>query len=176
MFFTKPRNIISSFLLLLMGMLVLGCQAPASAPLPPTPAMKGLVASYAVDGDTLQLAERRIRLMGIDAPEMGQTCQDANGAPWFCGRQARDHLALLMQGGITCETTSHDRYGRELARCINAGGQDIAAEMTRQGWAVAYIRYSRAYEPEEQAARNAKAGIWAGRFERPEEYRRRLRG
>lgn len=164
------------FLMPIVALFLLGCQAPASAPTTKHATAAQVTGSYAVDGDTLQWADRRIRLMGIDAPEISQTCQDQDGAMWLCGQQARDFLAGLMVGGISCETASHDRYGRALARCINQAGQDLAAEMTRQGWALAYTRYSRAYEAEEQAARHGKLGIWIGSFERPEDYRRRKRG
>ena len=176
MYYSIFRWKFSHFFLFFSAVFLLGCQAPSSAQGEGGPALARASGSYAVDGDTLQWADRRIRLMGIDAPEISQTCQDQDGTMWLCGQQARDFLAGLMVGGISCETASHDRYGRALARCINQAGQDLAAEMTRHGWALAYTRYSRAYEAEEQAARLARLGIWIGSFERPEDYRRRKRG
>ena len=40
-----------------------------------------------IDGDTIQVAGQRIRLYGIDAPEINQLCQ-RKGAPWLCGVEA----------------------------------------------------------------------------------------
>src|SRR5690606_32789230 len=44
-----------------------------------------------VDGDTVAFSDppTRVRLRGIDAPELGQTCQDGAGAEWACGRHAQ---------------------------------------------------------------------------------------
>src|SRR5262245_52736969 len=47
---------------------------------------KGPKNIHVIDGDTLRIEGERIRLIGIDAPEIGQTCRDANGTIWTCGR------------------------------------------------------------------------------------------
>ena len=123
------------------------------------------------DGDTLEIHGRRIRLHGIDAPESGQFCE-MNGTMYRCGQQAA--LALSDKIGraiIRCEQRDVDRYKRIVAVC-RLGDVDLNAWMVRQGWAVAYRRYSRDYVGEEGAARSAKAGIWAGRFIEPSRWRR----
>ena len=48
-----------------------------------------------VDGDTLEIGDRRIRLHGIDAPEAKQTCL-ANGKRWRCGTNATSALAQMI--------------------------------------------------------------------------------
>jgi endonuclease YncB( thermonuclease family) len=68
----------------------------------------------------------------------------------------------------------NDRYGRVIAHC-KVGSEDIAARMVSDGMAMAYRRYSDQYVGEEEAARREHRGLWAGRFERPEEWRRRGR-
>jgi endonuclease YncB( thermonuclease family) len=121
----------------------------------------------ASDGDSLRLGGERIRLIGLDAPELDQTCRDAQGQDWPCGREARTRLAgLLAQHALNCQSDSHDRYGRRLAVCT-AGTRDVAAEMVRSGLAVA----SDAYHAEEREARNAGRGIWAGSFTHPRAWR-----
>ena len=45
-------------------------------------------AAMAVDGDSIEIAGTRIRLEGIDAPELAQTCADTQGQSWACGRAA----------------------------------------------------------------------------------------
>jgi endonuclease YncB( thermonuclease family) len=127
-----------------------------------------------VDGDTLAVAGRNVRLEGIDAPESRQTCH-RDGVRWPCGAQATQQLSLLVQGRVVdCTPSGEDRYGRTLARC-RAGGEDVAVAMVRDGWAVAYTTYSWRYLPEELRARWRGAGLWAGSFQAPEDWRREHR-
>ena len=125
------------------------------------------------DGDGLVMASERIRLWGIDAPELDQTCK-RHGATYACGENARDTLAGLLTGGeVSCEPVDRDRYGRLIARC-SVQGRDLGAEMVRRGWAVDFRRYSRgAYAREEDQARAARRGLWAGEFVPPAEWRRK---
>ena len=119
------------------------------------------------DGDSLRLADRRIRLVGIDAPELAQTCLDRTGANWPCGAVARDRLAALVASDVvTCHPEGEDVYHRILARCT-ASGRDIGAEQGKAGMRVSDGGYS----PEEAAARAAGRGVWQGRFEMPRNYR-----
>ncbi len=126
-----------------------------------------------VDGDTLRLNGERIRIVGIDAPESGQTCRDASGRAWACGRAAtRYMLGLVSRGPVSCRSEGHDRYGRVLAAC-SAGGVDLGAAMVRNGYAVDYTRYSTRYSAQARAARQERRGLWSGAFEWPEAYRHR---
>src|SRR5690606_2389809 len=74
---------------------------------------------------------------------------------------------LAGGGAVACEGWSRDRYDRLLARCTVAG-RDLARAMVEQGWAVAYGGYDDA----EAEARRARRGLWAGSFERPQDWRR----
>jgi endonuclease YncB( thermonuclease family) len=122
---------------------------------------------YAVDGDTLDHAGERLRLVGIDAPEYRQQC-DHGGASWPCGQAARNSLVKLIAAGpLDCRGSRQDKYGRLLVTC-RSGATDINAEMVARGMAVSYGGYAL----EEARAREAKAGLWAGGFERPQDYRR----
>ena len=124
-----------------------------------------------IDGDTLEIHGQRIRLHGIDAPEGAQLCY-RHREPWPCGRRAAfalaDHIGART---VSCEPRDRDRYGRIVAVCF-AGGQNLNAWMVRQGWALAYRRYSRDYIAGEDAAREDGAGMWAGRFTPPWDWRR----
>jgi len=153
---------------LLVALLLLAGIAWLAAPLmPPLPGpLTGRV--RIVDGDTLRLGEVRVRLDGIDAPEHGQTCADAAGARWPCGAAATERLVRLVGGRpVTCVPSGHDRYGRIVATC-RAGERDLAAAQVEGGLAVAERRYL----AQELAARTSRSGIWAGRFERPADWRR----
>ncbi|MBK5957413.1 hypothetical protein CCR97_04210 [Rhodoplanes elegans] len=131
-----------------------------------------------IDGDTLTLGDAVVRLAGIDAPEMRQTCASASGRPYACGLEARRALVDLVQGrDVTCTITGRDRYGRQLGVCRTSVGE-LNAAMVRAGWAVDYTRYSHGrWARDEAAARDAKRGLWrGGTFEMPEDWRRSRRG
>lgn len=129
-----------------------------------------------IDGDTLEIHGQRIRLHAVDAPESRQTCQRANGSSWRCGAEAARALdAFVGRATVSCTRKDVDRYGRLVARC-SARGQDLGAWMVREGWAVAYRRYGKAYVGEEDAARQARRGLWSGRFDMPWDWRRGSRG
>ena len=118
-----------------------------------------------VDGDSLEIGADRVRLFGIDAPEGRQDCR-RNGQPWRCGEDAAAKLRSLVQGAtLRCMPRDTDEYGRSDSVCKN-GSTDINAEMVRSGLALAYRRYSNDYVDEENEARNAKRGLWAGEFTR----------
>jgi endonuclease YncB( thermonuclease family) len=122
----------------------------------------------ASDGDSLRLGTDRIRLLGIDAPELDQVCWRDNGIEWPCGRAARDHLAVLLShGDITCVTSGEDKYGRHLATCESATGDDLGASQVENGFALARD----GYPIEAAAARADKRGLWNGRFVDPREWR-----
>jgi len=127
-----------------------------------------------IDGDTIELSGRKIRLHGIDAPEAKQTCT-REGKEWRCGQKATWALArIIEEHWVTCKPRDTDRYGRIVAVCYMAEGQiDINGLMVEQGWALAYRRYSEDYIGRETEAKAAGAGIWAGKFMKPWEWRRK---
>lgn len=121
----------------------------------------------AADGDTLTLEGHRIRLLGMDTPEMTQLCK-RDGADWRCGVAARSRLAELLRAGpVTCRTRGKDKYDRWLARCETAEG-DLGARMVRDGLAVAYGDYA----DEEQFAKAERRGLWGSEFDMPQTWRR----
>jgi endonuclease YncB( thermonuclease family) len=125
------------------------------------------------DGDSFTIGDRKLRLKGIDAPEYRQTCKDAVGADWPCGRSARAALEKrLTEPGLACEAEARDRYARSLATCRTTQTPDIAAAQVRDGMAVSDEYYgSRSFGQEEDAAQAAKRGVWQGAFVRPREFR-----
>lgn len=124
-----------------------------------------------VDGDTLSLGGKNLRIFGIDAPELAQRCL-RNGVDWDCGAAARQMLARRIAAAeVICDVvTAADRHGRPVVSCT-AQGEDIGQFMVRNGFAMAYVRYSDRYLADEGAARAEKTGIWAGVIVAPELYR-----
>lgn len=150
-----------------------------------------------IDGDTLVLIEphpqlgprqTRLRLEGVDAPELAQSCRK-DAWPIPCGRivaaALKDHLAGRR---VSCTLLSLDRYGRWIARCgvltfvdtRTAFGaprsetrfDDIAVWLARSGFAVAY---EAAHRPDilraEAEAKRARRGLWGTEFVAPAEFR-----
>lgn len=126
-----------------------------------------------VDGDTLDVGDIRVRLYGIDAPEIGQTCTTVE-TDWDCGRWARSGFIGRFQNHVaTCKSVTTDRYSRVVARCFVDGG-DIAAQLVTDGLAGAYRRYATDYVSQEKAASIAGIGIWQGQMQTPSEFRASL--
>ena len=124
-----------------------------------------------VDGDTVQFGDVKLHLEGIDAPQMDQACFDKTGARWKCGVAAGDRLkALAGSKSWLCRIDRKDSFGRQLAKC-QAGGEDLARQMVEGGWALASTTGLATYLPSEEAARAAGAGIWAGAFVAPLDWR-----
>ena len=124
-----------------------------------------------IDGDTIEVAGTRIRLHGIDAPEIGQPCRVDGGGSLDCGRWARDGVARLFGRARTdCVPIELDQYGRTVAKCY-VGGTDMNARIVAEGLAFAYRRYSMDYDLTEKQAAVAGVGLWAMSVEAPAEYR-----
>jgi endonuclease YncB( thermonuclease family) len=126
-----------------------------------------------MDGDSFAIGVERFRLKGIDAPELHQTCTDAQGQDWACGAAARAALVkLLSEPRLSCESEVADRYHRALATCNTIRSTDIAADQVREGMAISDDFYEiRNYGEEEDVASQAKRGIWAGTFTLPSIWR-----
>lgn len=149
-------------LILILGLLA----APA---LPAAAAEIGGVITgkaVALDGDTLWLEDQRVRLWGIDAPEM-------NDWPWGAWARGRlDSLLLSAKGEVHCGVIDLDRHKRPVAICKTVPeGKDLSLVMLRAGFAVVYRRFTvRAlgdmiqiaalYNASEYAARGERLGIW----------------
>lgn len=128
-----------------------------------------------IDGDTLEIRGRRIRLWGIDAPEADQQCLRTDGRRWHCGSEAARRLAQWIgQRNLNCDPRGRS-YERVVARCT-LNGQDAGEWMVRNGWALEYRQFSKGrYADAQNAAADARQGIHQGTFELPWEYRKRSR-
>src|SRR5512147_2070714 len=132
------------------------------------------------DGDTVTLRmngkEYRTRLIGMDAPEMGQK-------PW--GKRARGHLRMLLKDvkwRVTVETdiVKYDKYDRLLVYLWTPDGEMLNERMLRDGYALLFTlqpnsSYVDRFRKAQRAARGEKRGVWGpdGLKEAPIEYKKR---
>ncbi len=136
-----------------------------------------------VDGDTVYINNYKIRLEGIDAPEMKQKCKKEKlkissiigytfYEDYYCGEHSKENLEAKVKGSnIKCISFTKDRYKRYLAKCFK-GEINLNRWMVRNGHAVAYRRYSKEYIPDEDFAKQNKLGLWQGKFLKPEKWRK----
>lgn len=124
-----------------------------------------------IDGDTLSISGKRIRLLNIDAPEIDQTCGEDRSKLWFCGESASDEMKKHLAGQkVRCELRGYDHYRRLLGLCALPDSSEINAWAVREGWAVAY-GLGDTYKKEEAEASRAQHGIWSSQFIRPSLWR-----
>jgi len=120
-----------------------------------------------IDGDTIALDGRSMRLWGMDAPETKQVCPDGYEA----GREATRTMVELVRGRhVACHPVTTDRYGRTVALCY-ADDLNLSAEMVRTGNAWAFVRYSKDYVELEAEAKAAGRGIHAHQCQPAWEWR-----
>lgn len=126
-----------------------------------------------IDGDTLRVGGTEVRLFGVDAPELSQTCFN-NTSTVACGAMAKEALeGMIGSGRLTCLARDTDTYGRTVAVC-RTSGVDIGGALVEAGWATAFQRYGDDYAAVELRARAQRAGIWKWDFQRPEDFRASL--
>ena len=133
------------------------------------------------DGDTIKINKKRIRLMGIDAPEKKQICKKIWLSISFisfekeypCGQISTDRLKTKIASKLViCNYKNKDRYQRYIAECF-LDKTNINAWMVRTGHAVAYKKYSKKYVAQENIAKKEELGLWSGTFEMPWDFRRK---
>jgi micrococcal nuclease len=159
--------------LVLVGLALHSCGSASRSTLSSNPPC---IVDRIADGDTFSCRDRRrVRLLGIDSPELGQG---------EAGRQAQAALQRLLPSGATVrlewDVAPRDRYGRELAY-VWTGSRMVNEVLVREGWAVLYtlppnVKYAERLERAQKTARAAGAGLWGSRaFECPPSAWRRRR-
>ncbi len=124
-----------------------------------------------IDADTWDVGGTRVRLHGIDAPELDQTCEDASGTAWSCGAWVTQEVRKNFGGKrAVCERRDTDRYGRVVASCM-VEGSDAGELIVQAGLALAYRKYSDDYVEAENKAAAARIGLHAGKVQAPWLYR-----
>ena len=133
-----------------------------------------------VDGDTIHIKSYKIRLEGIDAPEMRQKCKKSYlqiiflnfQKDYYCGQISKKKLIQKIGNEpVKCILSGKDRYKRYLGKCLK-GKINLNRWMVRNGYAIAYRKYSKLYILDENYAKEEKLGMWKGSFMKPEKWRK----
>ena len=134
-----------------------------------------------VDGDTIKINSKKIRLYGIDAPEKKQKCKKTYltisfmsfTKDYMCGEVSTQKLIKKINNQkLNCNIIDVDRYKRLIGECFKRN-INLNSWMVSNGYAVAYRKYSKKYVSDEINAKKNKLGIWQGKFEMPWDYRRK---
>ena len=134
-----------------------------------------------VDGDTIKINSKKIRLYGIDAPEKKQKCKKTYltisfmsfTKDYMCGEVSTQKLIKkINKQKLNCNILDVDKYKRLIGECFKRN-INLNSWMVSNGYAVAYRKYSKKYVSDEINAKNNKLGIWQGKFEMPWDYRRK---
>lgn len=99
------------------------------------PALLLACSPVAIDGDTLRCGRERIRLLGIDAPELPGHCRRGRACAPGDPVASRDELAGALAGSARVVPVGRDRYGRLLARVI-VNGHDLSCHQLAVGAAI----------------------------------------
>jgi micrococcal nuclease len=102
--------------------------------LPASASAQSRASCRAIDGDSLVCGQERVRIMGLDAPELRGRCH----AETRLARAAHARMQQLVARGVALERRGRDRYRRTLAVVRVRGGQDVAAIMIRERLARPY--------------------------------------
>ncbi len=99
------------------------------------PALPSVTSCRAVDGDTLRCGSERIRLIGIDSPEMPGHCREGRDCVAGDPFAARDALASAVGASMAIRRFGTDHYGRTLALVRGPQG-DLSCRQLRSGHAI----------------------------------------
>ena len=126
---------------------------------------------HVIDGDTIKIGNKKIRFSGIDAPEINQYCFK-NGKKILCGVLAKKALVKQIGNKVPkCVIEGKDIYKRILAECF-VNEKSLSKFLVRNGYAFAYIKYSKKFIQDEEFARKNKLGLWSMKFDYPWKFRK----
>jgi endonuclease YncB( thermonuclease family) len=135
--------------------------APPPAPIAAAVELSAQPADVAViDGGTLKLGDRVVRLFGVEPPARDTPCGTRDDAGQDCAASAANALAAMLRDlPVACRITGMDSLGRPYAIC-QANGAELNSAVIAAGWARADTALPK-LRSAEQAAQAAHRGVWA---------------
>ena len=133
-----------------------------------------------IDGDTIKIDNKKIRLHGIDAPEINQLCSKtflsififSFEKKYKCGEISKKKLENYVHNNyIKCKVKGIDKYNRILGTCYK-NTININSRMVRSGQAVAYRKFSKKYISVQREAKKEEIGLWSGKIDMPWDWRK----
>ena len=125
-----------------------------------------------IDGRTLDFDGQQVRLWGLDAPDMDQSCfSPKKHFPYPCGASAFEKIGKMLRDQVlVCKGDEHDEEGRLIAICYS-GRIEVNEQQVLSGWAVADTRQSDRYMRMQNTAKQFRDGLWRMVFVMPWEWR-----
>lgn len=154
-----------------LTLMAFGAGCSASAP----EQLAGVLVAQVLDGDTVVLEDgRKVRLLGIDAPELEKEGKPAE----FLAHKAKAALREWAQGKrvrLEYDELRYDRYGRTLAHLFLPDGTHLNRELVRQGLARVYVippnvRYRDELLAAQREAIQGPRGIWLAALKQDEPF------
>lgn len=162
------RAMAASLTLIMLGSAGFGGYKFATRPPAPEPSYNLAGPARAIDGGTVQVAGQAVRLLGIEAPPADLVCKDG-GWEYKCGEEARAALEkIIANRPVDC---ARGGPKETVARCFSEQGADLAAVLVEAGWAIADIKKTSRYLPQQAKAQDENRGLWRNDFARPEQWR-----
>jgi endonuclease YncB( thermonuclease family) len=127
-----------------------------------------------IDGQTLTVAGRTMRLHGLMAPPKDLICHTKHDKPYKCGWLAVKALVDMVMGQrLSCTLTPSPVVEGELPAAVcYVGPFSINQQLLLTGRVVAVASAGADYKRAEDGARRLNEGLWKGRFQPPAEWKR----
>ena len=125
-----------------------------------------------VTGSVIKIKGIYVKLLGIEAPDLDQSCSDQYGRSYACGKRAKSWLQdYINNSEVKCHILGNIVRRKATGVCF-LGEYDIAAVISNAGWAVAHTKNTDMYIAYENQAMEKKRGLWEGKFYRPHDWRK----
>jgi len=136
---------------------------PTPPPPPEPPRWRRFFLPRTIDASTFVTKDNlTIRVYGITAPPLDETCRRADGEAWPCGRTALFSLRMFLHGrAVECLLPPLDDIERAVAPC-RVGSTDLGEWLLRQGWATPDKNATEEYRTAAHDAHCDRLGIWRG--------------
>lgn len=147
--------------------------AAAAALLVSSPALALTLTGNAevTDSDVIQLNGYHVYLVGVESLDSDQVC-GVNNQDWECYPAAVRALQTIVEAGeVSCDVLSGPNFLDQLTARCSIGGRDVGEAYVRTGFGLAVPSETHDYDAAQQAAQDARSGLWQSTFYPPQVWR-----